>query len=160
MQTPGKGITVAQPSPRDVLDVASVRAALETMAALHVAKNPQGDAMEQLRAALCRHMEAIRQGDLLKAGLTHLDLHRTLWIAPGNQMLNRVWPFIESQIRIAMSLDQVTRSDPTRDVELHQRLIAVITAGDEDAIKAEVRDHIALSASEVIRLIEEGEVAG
>lgn len=159
VQTPYKGITVAQPSPQDLLDVADVRVSLETLAALHLGENPDGEGMASLRAALQTHLEAIEAGDLVRVDLTHLDLHRTLWEGSENQMLMRIWPLVESQIRMAMSLDQATRSDLARDAELHERLVDVIASGDKAAITAEVREHIAKSADEVVRLIEEGKSA-
>jgi DNA-binding GntR family transcriptional regulator len=159
VQTPYKGITVAEPSAQDLLDVAEVRVSLETLAALHLAENPDGDGMAKLRAALKTHLDAIETGDLVQVDMTHLDLHRTLWEASENQMLMRIWPLVESQIRTAMSLDQATRSDLARDAELHRRLVDVIASGDQAAITAEVREHIARSADEVVRLIEEGKSA-
>jgi DNA-binding FadR family transcriptional regulator len=69
-------------------------------------------------------------------------------------MLTRIWPLVESQIRMAISLDQATRHDPDRDAELHRRLIAVIEAGDPDDITAEVRVHIEGSADEFVQLLE------
>jgi len=53
-----------------------------------------------------------------------------------------------------MSLDQAARHDPARDAELHRRLVAVIESGDEAEIVAEVRRHIAVSADEVVRLMD------
>jgi DNA-binding GntR family transcriptional regulator len=159
VQTPYKGITVAQPSPHDLLDVAEVRVSLETLAALHLAKDPDGEGMANLRQALKIHLDAIKSGDLVRVDLTHLDLHRTLWEGSGNQMLMRIWPLVESQIRTAMSHDQATRSDLKRDAELHKRLVDVIASGDEAAITAEVREHIARSADEIVKLIEEGKSA-
>jgi DNA-binding GntR family transcriptional regulator len=159
VQTPYKGITVAEPSPQDLLDVADVRVSLETLAALHLAEHPDGDGMTKLRAALKTHLDAIEAGDLVQVDQTHLDLHRTLWEASENQMLMRIWPLVESQIRMAMSLDQATRSDLDRDAELHRRLVDVIAGGDKAAITAEVREHIASSADEIVRLIEAGKSA-
>ncbi|MFI6674940.1 GntR family transcriptional regulator [Kribbella sp. NPDC050470] len=159
VQTPYKGITVAEPSPQDLLDVAQVRVSLETLAALHLSEHPDGDGMTKLRAALKTHLDAIEEGDLVRVDMTHLDLHRTLWEASENQMLMRIWPLVESQIRMAMSLDQATRSDLARDAELHRRLVDVIASGDKAAITAEVRDHIANSADEIVRLIEAGKSA-
>ena len=72
---------------------------------------------------------------------------------------NRERDALESQIRMAMSLDQATRSDPARDADLHRRLVAVIEQGDEQEIADEVRNHIAHSADEIVRLMEEGEPA-
>ena len=156
VQTPYKGITVAQPSPQDLLDVAEVRASLETLAALRLGQDPDGEGMAKLRQALKTHLDAIEAGDLVRVDLTHLDLHRTLWEGSENQMLMRIWPLVESQIRMAMSLDQATRSDLARDAELHIRLVDVIAGGDKAAITAEVREHIANSADEVVKLIERG----
>lgn len=159
VQVPYKGITVAQPSAQDLLDVAQVRVSLETLAALHLAKSPRGEGMARLRQALQVHLDAIDAGDVVASDLTHLELHRTLWEGSENQMLMRIWPLVESQIRMAMSLDQATRSDPARDADLHRRLVAVIEKGDEQEIADEVRNHIAHSADEIVRLMEEGEPA-
>jgi DNA-binding GntR family transcriptional regulator len=154
VQEPYKGIRVAQPSPQDLLDVAEVRVSLETLAALRLAKHPAGEGMRRLRQALQAHLDAIDAGDPVKADQTHLELHRTLWDGAGNGMLTRIWPLVESQIRMAMTLDQATLSDPARDAELHRRLVDVIASGDEEQIVAEVREHIARSADEVVKLIE------
>lgn len=149
-QVPYKGIRVAEPSPEDLLDVAGVRVALETMAALHLADQPGSEAMTALRVALDRHLEAIESGDVVEADETHLALHRCLWEGSGNQMLLRIWPLVESQIRIAISLDRATHDDPPRDAELHRRLVAVIEAGEEQEIRDEVRRHILASADDVV----------
>jgi DNA-binding GntR family transcriptional regulator len=153
VQEPYKGVRVAQPSAEDLLDVAEIRVSLETLAALRVAREPEGTAMASLRRALRRHLDALQAEDPVIASRTHLDLHRTLWEASGNRMLTKIWPLVESQIVMAMSLDQATFQAPARDAELHQRLIDVIAAGDESAIIAEVRDHIGQSADDVVQLI-------
>lgn len=154
VQEPYKGIRVADPSPQDLLDVAAVRTSLETLAALHLAEHPDGEGMRRLRHALQVHLDALDAGDVVKADLTHLELHRALWEGAENQMLTRIWPLVESQIRMAMTFDQATRADPARDAELHTRLVDVIASGDEAQIVTEVREHIARSAGEVVKLIE------
>lgn len=151
VQVPYKGITVAQPSPEDILDVAEVRVSLETLAAQHLGRHPDGEGMARLRNALRTHLEAIEADDPVGADITHLALHRTLWEGSESQMLMRIWPLIESQVRMAMSFDQATLHDPARDAMLHRRLVAVIEAGDPDEIAAEVRCHIADSAAEVAK---------
>ena len=153
VQEPYKGVRVAQPSAEDLLDVAEIRVSLETLAALRVAREPEGTAMASLRAALRRHLDALQADDPVTASRTHLDLHRTLWEASGNRMLTKIWPLVESQILTAMSLDQATRHAPARDALLHQRLVDVIASGDEPAIIAEIREHIGGSADEVVQLI-------
>lgn len=154
VQEPYKGIRVANPSPQDLLDVAEVRVSLETLAAHQLAKDPDGKGMARLRDALQVHLDAIEKGDMVQADITHLELHRTLWEGAQNQMLMRIWPLVESQIRMAMSLDQAAWSDPARDAELHVRLVEVIASGDPDRITAEVREHIGASAKTVVTIME------
>jgi DNA-binding GntR family transcriptional regulator len=153
VQEPYKGVRVAQPSAQDLLDVAEIRVSLETLAALRVAREPEGTAMASLHRALRRHLDALQADDPVIASRSHLDLHRTLWEASGNRMLSKIWPLVESQILMAMSLDQAAFHAPARDAEFHQRLIDVIASGDESAITAEVRDHIGRSADQVVALI-------
>lgn len=155
VQVPYKGISVAQPSPGDLLDVAAVRVSLETLAAQRVGAHPGGEGMARLRAALQVHLDAIAADDPVASDLTHLELHRTLWEGAESPMLMRIWPLVESHIRTAMSLDQATRHNPARDAELHRRLVAVIEAGDPEEIAAEVRRHIAGSADEMVQLMHE-----
>ena len=153
VQEPYKGVRVAQPSAQDLIDVAEVRVSLETLAALKVARDPDGPGLTALRRALGRHLDTLKADDPLAASRTHLDLHRTLWEASGNPMLTRIWPLVESQIQMAMNLDQAARHAPGRDAELHQRLVDVIASADEAAIIVEVREHIGRSADEVAGLI-------
>jgi DNA-binding GntR family transcriptional regulator len=153
VQEPYKGVRVAQPSTQDLIDVAEVRVSLETLAALRIARDPDGAAMAALRKALRNHLDALEADDAVTASRTHLALHATLWRASGNAILERIWPLVESQIQSAMTLDQATRHAPARDAELHQRLVDTIAAGDEAAIIAEVRAHIAQSADEVVELM-------
>lgn len=154
VQEPYKGIRVAKPSRQGLLDVAEVRVSLETQAALRLAQHPEGTGMARLRDALQMHLDAIGAGDPVKADATHLVLHRTLWEGGDNQMLMRIWPLVESQIRMAISLDQAAWSNPARDAEMHVRLVDVIASGDSERIAAEIREHIAGSAETVIELIE------
>lgn len=159
VQTPYKGITVATPSAQDLLDVAEVRVSLETQAALHVVKHQHGEGMARLNKAFQAHLDALERGDTAAAAVTHLELHRTLWEGSENQMIMRIWPLLESQIRMAVSVDQAARSDPERDGAFHRRLIAVIERGDEDEIRAEVRAHIAVSADEIVAVMEQRQIS-
>ncbi|MFI6576196.1 GntR family transcriptional regulator [Nocardiopsis sp. NPDC050513] len=153
VQEPYKGVRVATPSPQDLLDVAAVRVSLETVAALHLAEHRDGEGMKRLRQALREHLDALEGDDPLQSDITHLELHRALWEGSENQMLVRIWPLVESQIRMAISTDQAARADPERDAEMHQRLVDAIDSGDGEWIAAEVKEHIGRSADEVVKLI-------
>lgn len=151
VQIPHKGIHVAAPTAEELADVAEVRVSLETMAALRLAKQPGSPAMDRVRAALDRHLAAIESGDDVQVDITHVDLHRTIWESAGNAMLVKIWPLMATQIQQALSVDQATMRNAARDAQLHRRLIEVIESGDEEAIVAEVREHIQYSVDELLR---------
>lgn len=151
VQVPYKGIHVAQPTPEELRDVSEVRMPLETMAALRLARDPHGPAMDGVRQALQVHLAAIGSGDDLQAHITHLALHQAIWELADSPTLRKIWPLVGSQVQIALTVDQAVRNDPERDAELHRRLVQVIESGDEAAIVAEVEEHIRRSVDEVLR---------
>ena len=148
---PYKGVHVAQPTPDELRDVSEVRMPLETMAALRLARDPQGPAMDGVRAALQAHLDAIQTGDEVQSDLTHLALHQAIWELSDSPTLRKIWPLVGSQVQIALTIDQAVRHDPERDAMLHRKLINVIEEGDEAAIVAEVEEHIRRSVDEVLR---------
>lgn len=151
VQIPHKGIHVAAPTVEELRDVAEIRVSLETMAALRLARDPDGPGMQAVRESLDEHLAAVASGDDVRTALTHLALHRTIWEQSGSVTLRKIWPLVGLQIQRALDLDQATLRDPERDAELHRRLIQVIEAGDPEAIAAEVRSHIEGSVDEVVR---------
>ena len=151
VQVPYKGIHVAQPTLEELRDVAEVRTPLETMAALRLARDPQGPAMDGLRKALEVHLAAIESGDDLEANVTHLAFHEAIWELAASPTLRKIWPLVGSQVHIALTVDQAVRRNPERDAMLHRRLVRVIEEGDEAAIVAEVEEHIRRSVDEVCR---------
>ena len=153
IQEPYKGIKVAEVSVGSLLDLAEVRVSLETTAALRLADDPSRTGLGALRIALTEHQAAIERGDSRACDRTHLEFHRTLWLAAENEMLTKMWPLVAAQIRMAMTVDQAARYDPDRDLDMHVRLVDVIETGDADAIRAEIQHHIRSSAEEVAALM-------
>ena len=151
VQVPYKGIHVAQPTADELRDVAEVRMPLETMAALRLARDPHGLAMDGVREALAAHLAAIESGDALQAHVTHIALHEAIWDMADSPTLRKIWPLVGSQVHIALTVDQAVIHDPERDAMLHRRLVRVIEEGDEAAIAAEVEEHIRNSVDEVLR---------
>lgn len=139
---PYRGVRIVQPTREELIDATTTRIALETLAAQQLASRRSASAEEQLAEALERHCQALDSGDEALSDQTHLQLHRTIWIASGNAMLVKLWPQIVAQIQIAMMVDEQTRNDPESDRAMHQRLVRVITTASPDEIAREVREHI------------------
>ncbi|MCH6472450.1 GntR family transcriptional regulator [Sinomonas terrae] len=153
VQVPYKGVSVAELSPEEILDVAEIRFALESQAALRIAKQEDGHGLAALRQALNDHIEALDAGDEVEADLAHLELHRVMYEASDSPLLTRIWPLIAARIQMAIMTDYAARHDPARDKELHTRLVSVIENGDETEIVDEIRRHVIESAEEIVYVI-------
>ena len=153
VQVPYKGVSVAELSPKEILDVAEIRFALESQAATRIAKQDNGHGMAALRQALEKHIAALDTGDEVEADLAHLEFHRVMYEASDSPLLARIWPLIAARIQMAIMTDYAARHDPSRDKELHTRLVEVIENGDAGAIVEEIRRHVIGSAEEVVLVI-------
>ena len=148
-----KGVTVAGIDPAMMTDIAVVRTALETLAAKAIASDKSGHAQAALQQAWAAYDAAAGSGDLDRENEAHLELHRTIWIASGNSMLQRVWPLVSASIHLALSTDVATRHDAQRNRQMHSELIEAIRHNRPRDIDRSVRDHIRVSADELIELL-------
>lgn len=76
-----------------------------------------------------------------------------MYEASDSPLLARIWPLIAARIQMAIMTDYAARHDPSRDKELHSRLVEVIENGNEAAIVDEIRRHVIESAEEVVFVI-------
>lgn len=154
-QQPYRGVVVTSIDEKFITDTAAVRVALETLAAKALADDPDGSRRAKLEAAWQEYRAAHGAQDAARLHRAHVALHRTIWDASDNIMLKRIWPTVEAQINLAITVDESTRSDPDRALHVHQRLIDAILGGDPETIEAEVERHTRSSADELIEIIAE-----
>jgi DNA-binding GntR family transcriptional regulator len=152
-QEPYRGVVVAAIDRKFIADVADVRVALETLAAKAIAADPDGSAKETVKQAWQAYQAAHGTQNPERLHQAHLDLHRSIWTASGNAVLKRLWPSVEAQTNLAISVDERVREDPERALHLHERLIDAILSGDPGVIEAEVERHTKWSADELIDMI-------
>lgn len=154
-QQPYRGVVVTDIDEKFITDVAEVRVALEKLAARALANDPDGSRKETLRRSWEEYQAAHAAQDSDRLHQAHVNLHWTVWTASENTMLERLWPTVEAQINIAITVDESTRSDPDRALHVHERLIEAILDGDPDTIDAEVERHTMASAGELIEMLAE-----
>ncbi|GHG88376.1 GntR family transcriptional regulator [Streptomyces lanatus] len=152
-QQPYRGVVVTAIDEKFIKDVAAVRVALEQLAARALADDPDGSRTAKLRQSWEQYKAAHASQDADRLHQAHINLHWTIWTASENSMLERMWPTVEAQINIAITVDERTRSDPDRALRVHERLIDAILDGDPRLIDAEVERHTMSSAAELIEMI-------
>lgn len=159
-QQPYRGVVVTSIDEKFIADTAAVRVALETLAAKALADDPDGSRRAKLKAAWQEYRAAHSAQDAARLHQAHVALHRTIWDASDNTMLKRIWPTVEAQINLAITVDESTRSDPDRALHVHERLIDAILGGDFETIEAEVERHTRSSADELVEMIAERQRSG
>lgn len=159
-QQPYRGVVVTAIDEKFITDTAAVRVALETLAAKAVADDPDGSRRATVETAWQEYRAAHGAQDAARLHQAHVALHRTIWEASDNAMLKRIWPTVEAQINLAITVDESTRSDPDRALHVHQRLIEAVLGGDPKTIEAEVERHTRASADELIEMIAERQRGG
>jgi len=155
VQEPHKGVTVAEIDAATITDIAVVRAALETIAAKAIATDKDDAAREKLRQIWITCDEAAASGDTVRENEAHMELHRTVWMASHNSMLERIWPIVSASVNLALSTDIAARQDTERNRGMHRELVEAILHNRQRRIVSAVREHIQISADELLGLMRE-----
>jgi len=155
VQEPHKGVTVADIDAATITDIAVVRAALETIAAKAIATDKDDAAREKLRQVWITYDEAAASGDTVRENEAHTELHRTVWLASHNSMLERIWPIVSASVNLALSTDIAARQDTERNRRMHRELVEAILYNRRRRIVSAVREHIQISADELLGLMRE-----
>lgn len=155
VQEPHKGVTVADIDAATITDIAVVRAALETIAAKAIATDKDDSVRERLRQVWITYDEAAASGDTVRENEAHMELHRTVWMASHNSMLERIWPIVSASVNLALSTDIAARQDTERNRRMHRELVEAILYNRRRRIVSAVREHIQISADELLGLLRE-----
>jgi DNA-binding GntR family transcriptional regulator len=154
VEVPYKGIFVAELTAGDLRHVADVRVSLESLAASYVREDRTGSAIAVIKQALAEHSAAIDGGDEVQAYETHIAFHRSILEASGNSILLKLWPMLETHIRMAIAVDQAARHDLERDKELHTNLVKMIESGTAEDVFRTFGNHLRGSADELAHVLQ------
>lgn len=154
IQEPYKGLRVADLDPKDILDIASTRIALDTLAVTEILADPTDRRLAMVRTAWSAYDRLPFDADPVVAHEAHIAFHRSLWVASENTLLLRLWPVIEAHLTIALARDQATRDDPRRAHDVHEAMVDAIEARDMTAVAAALDAHTMRSARELVAILE------
>jgi DNA-binding GntR family transcriptional regulator len=140
-----RGTTVAAVTENDVEEVYALRAALDRLAAT-TAQSVAAPADLDLLDGLVDQMAATLARDPSGATLLRLDIafHQRVYDLAGNRRLRAAWRAIRSQVH----LFQMRRVEAdfehyrTRVVPEHRELVALMRAGDREALARCAEEHV------------------
>jgi DNA-binding GntR family transcriptional regulator len=145
LSLPRRGSVVAQIDADDVREIYSLRWALERLAIELIVPVTDRSVLDPLRDCIEEIRAAADAGDAQALLEGNLAFHLTLCGLPGHKRLLRAYESNLLQLRLCMAMNLRFRAqlydDPQDAVRRHERLLAVIEAGDLDAIYAEIGTH-------------------
>ena len=130
---PRRGTFVRTLTGEDILEIYTLRCALEGMAA-ELAIGAAGEGIDELEAKLARMEREEPELDLRAVIGEDLEFHRALVVLSGNTRLVSMWEQIAGQLRLALTLVDPAFFQSDYVESTHHALVAAIRNGDGDEV--------------------------
>lgn len=144
-------------SPKEVREIYVVRAALEGLAARHVANRPdRTEAVEALRSAL-RGFEAIPTPSFSELLQVDIDFHHLLCTLSENATLLDTWQRLSGLIRAALISAGPHLVMPLQTINHHTKMVDAIAQGDGPAARFALETYLEESALTLVSAMEKME---
>ena len=135
---------------KEIRDIFSVRAALESLAARTLCELPDRDYVISLLRTAIGAMEAATHGTLEERIETDMDFHRTMCRLTGNETLLHTWESLEGSIRMSIMFAGVDKGVKNMSVDRHHEIVAAIETGDASLARNTIRDHMDQAADNLV----------
>ncbi|WP_298806579.1 GntR family transcriptional regulator [uncultured Pseudokineococcus sp.] len=142
---PRRGAVVTTLTEQDVMEILTLRSALERLAVELGVPVLEAERLAPCRAALAsmeRFAEQEDRGQLVSAAY---DFHAAVVALAGHRRLDAAYSSVQRQQRLCMARNLYTRENQYEDlvthVARHRRLLEVIEGGDPSAVLAELAVH-------------------
>jgi DNA-binding GntR family transcriptional regulator len=139
---PGRAVTVAAPSVRDVMDAVHVRSILEPELARLAAKHISPDQLETLQEAQRGLEAAVAAQDRAAWSRADNSYHEVLSAACPNQLLGDLAMEYRNRVSYLSVDSQGNWERIAVCTQEHRQIVGMVAAGDADGAAAAVRDHI------------------
>ena len=140
-KVPFKGAFVASVSPESIAEVATLRALVEPYAVSAAIPNLKDSDWKSLQRLIDQLDRAAGQDPGTEIE-KHLAFHRYFYEKCGNSALLSIWRDWEAKLKLFFILDHEAFQNSHDVAAVHEDLMAVIKAGDQDEIRAAFAHHV------------------
>ncbi|MFF0554373.1 MULTISPECIES: GntR family transcriptional regulator [unclassified Streptomyces] len=141
---PNRGFRVLSRTPRELAELAEVRALLEVPVMLRLARTVAPAAWEALRPAAAATAAAAAAGDLPGYAEADRAFHRAVLLLAGNGQLVQVAEELHRRAQWPLpGAPRVRRADLVADAAEHSALLDALIAGDLAVVESLAREHFA-----------------
>ncbi|MFE3558784.1 GntR family transcriptional regulator [Streptomyces sp. NPDC059193] len=141
---PNRGFRVLSRTPRELAELAEVRAMLEVPVMLRLARTVPAATWEALRPAAAATAEAAAAGDVPGYAEADRAFHRQVLALAGNGQLVQVADELHRRAQWPLpGAPRVRRADLVADAAEHAALLEALAAGDLPVVESLIREHFA-----------------
>jgi DNA-binding GntR family transcriptional regulator len=141
--SPGRGVTVAARSFREILDVLFIRLIIESKLTRLAAENMSPEQVASLWEYLQTMEQAVEDGDRQAWSIADTAWHEILSDACPNQLLGELVLQMRNRIHRYASIDHKLKLEQLRNGTAEHRIIVeAIAAGDAQAAAAAMHEHL------------------
>ena len=135
---------------KEIRDIYSVRAALESLAARTLCELPDRQhVITSLRSAI-ESMAAAEKASLQDRVESDLEFHRTMCRLTGNETLLHSWESLEGSIRMSIMFAGRDKGVKNMSVDRHYDIVAAIETGDASLARNTIREHMDTAAANLV----------
>jgi DNA-binding GntR family transcriptional regulator len=135
---------------KEIRDIYTVRAALESLAARTLCELPDRQhAITSLRSAIDA-MKAAEKESLQQRVESDLEFHRTLCRLTDNETLLHTWESLEGSIRMSIMFAGLEKGVKNMSVDRHHDIVAAIETGDASLARKTIREHMDTAAANLV----------
>jgi DNA-binding GntR family transcriptional regulator len=135
---------------KEIRDIYSVRAALESLAARTLCELPdRQQVISSLKTAI-EAMAAAEKASLQDRVESDLEFHRTLCRLTGNETLLHSWESLEGSIRMSIMFAGQDKGVMNMSVDRHYDIVAAIETGDASLARNTIREHMETAAANLV----------
>jgi DNA-binding GntR family transcriptional regulator len=135
---------------KEIRDIFSVRAALESLAARTLCELPDRQLVSSKLRAAIEAMTAAENSSLQERVETDLEFHRTLCRLTGNETLLHSWESLEGSIRMSIMFAGQERGIKNMSVDRHNEIVDAIETGDASLARNTIREHMDTAAANLV----------
>jgi DNA-binding GntR family transcriptional regulator len=154
---PYKGSVVRPLSRRDIEELYSLRAVLETFAIQRIITRRDPDIPTRLRQCFEDMLAAAQADDLKRVNNIDRQFHDLLIALSDHHLLAMTWNGVSMRVRQVMALRNQRNSDLSQIAYNHLPIIEAIEEGDEALAVALIQAHVASSGDLLAELWDTGE---
>ena len=155
---PFKGITVKKLSRQDLIEVYTVRGALESLAATLAAERITKEEIAELESINEEMIRASEEGNIPKRIKLNISFHETLIRASGNKLILKLYEYLQFG-SWSMMTGTLSAMNPEMIAKRHRPVIDAIKSRDPERIERAMKEHIETGTKPVLdTLVEEVEL--